>query len=145
LVHNFSFKIDPIAREAHAKAVSQYEALHSFWKDWKTMQSNHDELDAFIKESDDKELDNLAREDLEDLERALLDLEKQIKAELLKGDEDDSGSAILEIRAGTGGDEAALFTSELYEMYKKVAQLNGWAFQELTLSGDGPKSVRVLF
>lgn len=108
------------------------------------MQSNHDGLEVFIKESDDKELQCMAREDLIDLERTLHDLENQIKAELLKGDEDDSGSAILEIRAGTGGDEAALFTSELYEMYKKVAQLNGWDFQELTLSGDGPKSVRVL-
>lgn len=109
------------------------------------MQSDHDGLEAFLKESDDKELQSMAREEIAEAERSFLDLENQIKAELLKEDEDNSGSAILEIRAGTGGDEAALFTAELYEMYKKYAQLNGWNFEELSLSGDGAKSIRVFF
>src|SRR5262249_19097503 len=85
----------------------------------------------------DPELKALAEEEMQSLKERLPDLEMQITTALLPKDEDDERNAILEVRAGTGGDEAALFAAPLLRMYQRYAALKGWRFELLDLSETG--------
>jgi peptide chain release factor 1 len=85
----------------------------------------------------DDEMRALAGEELEALEARLPDLEQAVKLALLPRDVADDRSAILEIRAGTGGEEAALFAGDLYRMYQRYAELRGWRFEPLSVSDTG--------
>jgi peptide chain release factor 1 len=82
----------------------------------------------------DKELKEMAEQDLEDIKIKEVDYEKQVKVFLLPKDEADEKNAITEIRAGTGGLEASLFASDLFNMYQKVATNNGWKVEVLSAS-----------
>ena len=75
---------------------------------------------------DDPEMAALAREELEGLKERLPGLERAVALLLAPKDKDENASAILEVRAGTGGDEAALFAGDLFRMYQRYAQLQGW-------------------
>jgi peptide chain release factor 1 len=77
----------------------------------------------------DPEMKALAEEELGDLQRRLPELEHAVQLALVPKDADDDKSAILEIRAGTGGDEAALFAGDLLRMYQRFAELKGWRFE----------------
>ena len=90
----------------------------------------------------DPELKELAEADLEDLEEKIPALEKQIKVMLLPKDEADTKNAILEIRAGTGGEEAALFAGDLLRMYQKYAETKGWKMELLSLSESDRKGIK---
>jgi len=83
------------------------------------------ELDAMAK-GDDAEMAALAREELATLSENLPTLERDVALLLAPKDKDENASAILEVRAGTGGDEAALFAGDLFRMYQRYAQLHGW-------------------
>jgi peptide chain release factor 1 len=87
--------------------------------------------------SDDPELKALADEEVRALRERLPELELNVKLSLLPKDEDDERNAILEVRAGTGGDEAALFAADLFRMYQRYAALRGWRFELLDLSETG--------
>jgi len=76
--------------------------------------------------ADDAEMAGLAREELETLNTRLPELERAVALLLAPKDKDESASAILEVRAGTGGDEAALFAGDLFRMYQRYAQNHGW-------------------
>ena len=93
---------------------------------------------ANIAESgEDAELQALAEEELRSLRERLPVLEQRVKLALLPKDADDQRNAILEVRAGTGGEEAALFAAELFRMYQRYAALRGWGFEILDLSETG--------
>ena len=77
----------------------------------------------------DPELKEMAREEVAQAERNLPEVEEQIKLLLIPQDPEDDKNAILEIRAGTGGDEAALFAGDLFKMYTKYIEGRGWAMQ----------------
>ncbi|MEM7224159.1 MAG: peptide chain release factor 1 [Pseudomonadota bacterium] len=87
-------------------------------------------------ESDD-EMRALADQEAAELTDRLPDIEHRLKVLLLPKDEADDRNAILEVRAGTGGDEAALFGSDLLRMYQRYAELHGWKFEILSLSDTG--------
>jgi len=80
---------------------------------------------------DDPEMRELAQAEIEAIDERLPGLVRRIQVLLLPRDEADERNAILEVRAGTGGDEAALFASELFEMYHRYASLHGWRFEVL--------------
>lgn len=88
-------------------------------------------------ESQDKEMRELAQAEYYELKEQLPDLERQIKILLLPKSDDDEKNAILEVRAGTGGDEAALFAAVLFEMYQRYAQKQGWKFEILDFNENG--------
>src|SRR5580704_4959611 len=90
----------------------------------------------------DPELKGLAEEEMQSLRERLPELELTIKMALLPRDEDDERNAILEVRAGTGGEEAALFAAELFRMYQRYAALRGWRFELLDLSETGIGGVK---
>ncbi len=86
---------------------------------------------------EDPEMKEVAEEELAEIQRILPDLEKSIQVALLPKDEADEKNAILEVRAGTGGDEAALFAANLFGMYQRYAEKNKWKFEILSLSETG--------
>src|SRR5208282_2302937 len=94
-------------------------------------------LADLARSSEDAELKSLAEEELQALRVRLPDLEQQVKLALLPKDADDQRNAILEVRAGTGGEEAALFAADLFRMYQRYAALRGWRFELLDLSETG--------
>ena len=83
------------------------------------------ELEAMAADPD-PDISELARAELEELEKRLPEMERDLALMLAPKDKDENASAILEIRAGTGGDEAALFAGDLFRMYARYAQLQGW-------------------
>ena len=85
----------------------------------------------------DPEMKKLAESELDAVKRQLPTLEEQVKTLLLPKDEADEKNAILEVRAGTGGEEAALFAAELFRMYQRYAVLKGWRFEIMELSDTG--------
>ena len=85
----------------------------------------------------DKEFKELAESELEEQKAKVIDLEHQIKIMLLPKDEADTKNAIIEIRAGTGGDEAALFAANLFRMYQRYAENHGWKFEVMSMSDTG--------
>jgi peptide chain release factor 1 len=87
--------------------------------------------------SEDRDLRQLAEDELRGLREHLPGLEQRVKLALLPKDVDDQRNAILEVRAGTGGDEAALFAAELFRMYQRYAALRAWRFEILDLSETG--------
>jgi peptide chain release factor 1 len=82
----------------------------------------------------DREMRQMAEEELAAIKPRLVDMEYQLKLLLLPKDAADAGSAILEIRAGTGGDEAALFAADLFRMYSRYAELKGWKVDVISIS-----------
>ena len=94
--------------------------------------------------STDKEFYDMAEKELKDLKQQEEECVKRLKVFLLPKDEADEKNAIIEIRAGTGGMEAALFAADLFNMYQKVAVLNGWKVEIINLSnseGGGYKEI----
>ncbi len=95
-------------------------------------------LEGIIAADDsDAEMRALADEELTAAQARLPELERTIKVLLLPRDEADERNAIIEVRAGTGGDEAALFAGDLLRMYKRYADLHGWTFEIMHLSESG--------
>lgn len=85
----------------------------------------------------DKEMREMAEAEYYEIKEKLPELEKKIRILLLPKDSDDEKNAILEVRAGTGGDEAALFAAVLFEMYQRYSQKHGWRFEIIDASENG--------
>ena len=92
------------------------------------------DLEAML---DDPEMGPMAKEEIQALKDSLPALEKEVSLLLLPKDKDDNASIVLEIRAGTGGDEAAIFAGDLFAMYDRYAKLQGWKVEiETTNEAD---------
>ena len=96
-------------------------------KEYLIIQKNIDD-DKEILSGDDDELKDIAQSELEGLEKSLLNLEEELKVLLLPHDPTDDKNTIIEVRAGTGGDEAALFAADIYRMYTRFAERNSWKY-----------------
>jgi len=100
------------------------------------MRAGIEEAEALLT-SGDAEMAELAQDELQTLRRQLPDAEKTMQLLLLPRDSDDKANIVLEVRAGTGGDEAALFAGDLFRMYTRYAQLQGWKVDLVSASeGD---------
>ena len=85
-----------------------------------------DESKEILATEQDEEMRLLARQELDDAQKEIPDIEESIKLLLIPADPDDAKNAVVEIRGGTGGDEAALFAGDLFKMYQKFADTKGW-------------------
>jgi peptide chain release factor 1 len=104
----------------------------------KKTQKEREELEAIMADkASDKEMREMAEAELHEVKAKLPALERQVQLMLLPKDEADAKNAILEVRAGTGGDEAALFAAELFRMYQRYAALRGWKFEVLGVNDTG--------
>jgi len=93
-----------------------------------------DEARTLAADEADPEMRKMAEEEAREIEARLPELEKAVQRALLPKDAADQKNAILEIRAGTGGDEAALFAGDLFAMYQKYSQAHGWRFEVMEVS-----------
>ena len=103
-------------------------------RDWHKLHRSLRELEDMLEAESEPEMRNLAEAELEALRERLPELEQRLRMLLLPKDADDDKSAILEVRAGTGGEEAALFAGDLLRMYQRYAELRGWRFEIMSLS-----------
>jgi peptide chain release factor 1 len=118
----------------YAKLAKEFSELGPVVDAIEAYQSAKRELAEVEQLAADPEMRELADQERRDLETRLPELEHQVRLMLLPKDADDEKSAILEIRAGTGGDEAALFAGDLFRMYQRYADLKGWRCEVLSLS-----------
>jgi len=95
-----------------------------------------------IREADDPEMRDLAREEVRALEARLEELRRRARRHLLPRDPMEDRPAVLEVRAGTGGDEAGLFAADLVRMYRRFAERRGWKVELVSLSEGIPGSIR---
>jgi len=96
------------------------------------------DAENLVKDQDaDAEMVALAEDEIQEIRPKITEEEYQLKLLLLPKDKDDSRNVILEIRAGTGGDEAALFGADLFGMYQKFASQQGWRFEVMEISETG--------
>ena len=98
---------------------------------------NEIEENKLLLKSDDEELKSLAAEEISQMEEELNELEDKLKILLIPQDPNDDKNTIIEIRAGTGGEEAALFAADLFRMYSRFAELNGWSREVIASNGTG--------
>ena len=119
-----------------AKEHSSLEDIVNVGKDYLSVLQNIDD-DKSILDSDDSELKEIAQEELIDLESRKAVLEEELKVLLLPRDPNDDKNLILEIRAGTGGDEAALFAADLFRVYTRYAERRNWKYKVMDSSDTG--------
>src|SRR5262245_38569741 len=98
------------------------EDVVQLYREYKQVTRQLDDAKAMVEDASDRELRELAREEIETLTARQESLEAAIRTELLPKDPRDDKSVIVEIRAGTGGDEAALFAADLFRMYSRYAE-----------------------
>jgi peptide chain release factor 1 len=123
-----------------ARLSKEYSELSPIVDEIEALRHTCDEISALEEiagSGEDGELKALAEDELRALRERLPELERRLRLALLPTDEDDERNAIVEVRAGTGGEEAALFAAVLFRMYQRYAALKGWRFEILDLSETG--------
>ena len=108
------------------KELKEISILVNKGKLYKEAIDQKDEAEGYIKSSDDKDMIEMAKEQLEISKQSIEKLEDEIKILLIPKDPDDAKNVVVEIRAGTGGDEASIFAGDLFRMYTKFAQEKKW-------------------
>ena len=103
-------------------------------RDFNQLEEDCETAKEMFQEETDSAAREYAREELADLTAQYEALREELEDIVLSGDSLTRGSCIMEIRAGAGGDEAALFAAELFSMYRRFAELNGWKFQALGMN-----------
>ena len=122
------------------KEYKELGALMEARKRYIQLLSTQEEARTMLAEETDPEMKEMAREELDECARTLPALEEEIKLLLIPADPEDDKNVIMEIRGGTGGDEAALFAGDLFKMYSKYCEAKGWkvevsSFNEGTVGG----------
>ena len=107
------------------------------YKEYKQAKQDIEDSLALLEEENDEEMRELAKEELSDAKKRVEELEQELKILLLPKDPNDEKNIILEIRAGAGGDEAALFAAELYRMYVNYAESQRWKVEIISLNESG--------
>jgi peptide chain release factor 1 len=126
--------ISPPEIHKYSKELSELDEIVEVYRRYKTVLERIEENESLLK---DKDLGELAREELDELYKELSLLEGELRLLLLPKDPNDEKNVFLEIRAGTGGDEAALFAADLFRMYTRYAEANRWKVEIISLSETG--------
>ena len=124
------------------KELARLDPLVKQYSTVKSLRDERESLDELARTSDEKDITELAREELRAIDAKLPEQEHALRIMLLPRDDADDRGAILEVRAGAGGDEAALFAAELFRMYALHARKSGWRFETLNMSETDGKGIR---
>jgi peptide chain release factor 1 len=127
--------------QALAKERAAIEDVVSLYRDWKASAKSLEDARALAGDSD-AEMAALGREEVESLTDRRASLEQRLKLALVPKDPRDDRDVIVEIRAGTGGDEAALFAADLYRMYSRYADRRGWKTEVASVNESGIGGMR---
>ena len=124
-------------QKRYVQLTKEYKELKQLMdkrQEYITVTGNITEAEEIIKENIDPEMTEMARWQLEEAKERLPHLEEEIKFLLIPKDPEDSKNAVMEIRAGTGGDEASIFAGDLYRMYSKYCQDKGWSVSVMDMN-----------
>ena len=116
-----------------SKEYAHLDPVASCYQTYLDAQENLVSLEEFLA-SDDKELATMAEEELPEAKAEIEKLDEQLQFHLIPKDPDDERNIYLEVRAGTGGDEAAIFAGDLYRMYSRFAENKGWQIELISAS-----------
>jgi peptide chain release factor 1 len=128
---------DPSEYRKQAKALAEIEPLVEKFREYKSVVKEIAQTEELAQQAVDPDMRELAHEELHGLEARRDQLLTEVKLLLVPKDPNDEKNVVLEIRAGTGGDEAALFAAELFRMYSKFAERQGWRLEVLSTSETG--------
>ena len=128
---------DPARLRRLMKEQSDLQPLVDTYKNYRQSQQDVEDSLALLDEESDEEMRELAKEELNDAKKRIEDLEHELKILLLPKDPNDDKNVIVEIRAGAGGDEAALFAAELYRMYNLYADRHRWKVEMTSVNETG--------
>ena len=141
--NNLNNQID-LDTEKLIKLNKEYAELTPIVETIKQYKSDKDEISELSKLINDTDLSikELAETELKEKMKSIIILENELMKLLVPKDENDKKNSILEIRAGTGGDEASLFAADLFSMYQKFSDINNWKFEILSISETGLKGIK---
>lgn len=128
---------DPARFQKLMKEQSELQPIVDAYKEYKACQQTVEESLMMLDEESDEEMREMLKEELADAKNRIEELETELKILLLPKDPNDSKNVIVEIRAGAGGDEAALFATEIYRMYVKYAESRRWKTELMSLNENG--------
>ncbi|MCC2196757.1 peptide chain release factor 1 [Fusicatenibacter sp. CLA-AA-H241] len=128
---------DPARFQKLMKEQSELQPIVDAYKEYKACQKTVEESLMMLDEESDEEMREMLKEELADAKSRIEELETELKILLLPKDPNDSKNVIVEIRAGAGGDEAALFAAEIYRMYVKYAESRRWKTELMSLNENG--------
>ncbi len=124
--------VDQLRYKKVTKAHSDLEDIVANYRELRKVMGEIQSTQEMLRDKLDSELRELAEVELASLEEARVSLEERLKVLLLPSDPLDEKNVIMEIRAGTGGDEAALFAGDLFRMYSRYAERNGWQIESMS-------------
>lgn len=132
---------DVIANQAEfqrlCKKRAEMEPIIVAYDNYSIMLKKLEDAKAMVETETDSELKELAEQEVEELQPQIAKAESELKYLLIPKDEDDQKNTIFEIRAGTGGEEAALFAADLYRMYTRYAERQGWKCELMSMNDTG--------
>lgn len=120
-----------------AKAHSELSEIVEKYREYKDLQKGIEESKTMVEDESDADLRAYAQEELTRLEERMASTENELKVLLVPKDPNDEKNVVLEIRAGTGGDEATLFAAEMFRMYTRYAETQRWKVEVLSTSESG--------
>lgn len=116
---------------AYSREYAEVEPVVAAYKEWRKVQDDLESAQALLKDAD-PDMREMAVDEVRDAKEQLVGLESQLQRMLLPKDPNDGRNVFLEIRAGTGGDEAAIFSGDLFRMYSRYAEKRGWRLEILS-------------
>ncbi len=128
---------DPSEFQRLMKEQAELQPIADAYRAYKSNQQTQAESLEMLKEESDEEMRQMLKEELNDAKEEIVRLEQELKILLLPKDPNDSKNVIVEIRAGAGGDEAALFAAEVYRMYQKFADTQNWKTELISVNENG--------
>ena len=129
--------------QKHMKEMGEMEPIVTKYREYKKTQEDLDGAKELLSEAgSDEDLKEMAKMEISELEDAIAKLEEELKIALLPKDPNDEKNVILEVRAGTGGEEAALFGADLLRMYTRYAERRGWKTELTDINDTGLGGVK---
>ncbi len=133
---------DPNSIRKLGREYSQLQTIVDLWRDINDSEKNLSETKEIIKEETDSEVIEMAREEAQLLEEKIQISTEKIKLELIPKDDADLADAVIEIRAGAGGDEAGLFASDIFRMYQRYSEIKSWKLKILSQNDTGVGGIK---
>ena len=106
--------------------------ITTLWQNYVRAETDQADAEAMLKEASDPDMKEMMQEEIDSARETIIEMEEALNLMMLPKDPNDKVPAFLEIRAGTGGDEAAIFSGDLFRMYQKYAQTQGWTVEVLS-------------
>ncbi len=128
---------DPAGFQKLMKEQAELQPIADAYLEYKKNQQTIQDSLELLESENDEDMREMLKEELSEAKRQEEEMERHLKVLLLPKDPNDSKNVIVEIRAGAGGDEAALFASEIYRMYNKYAESRGWRTEMISLNENG--------